>query len=62
MIGPDFESVLEAARAGDHEALGRIYRAFAPAVLGYLRGQGAPDPEDLAQAQEVPGAPSGPRP
>lgn len=49
MIGPDFASVLEAARTGDHEALGRIYRAFAPAVLGYLRGQGAPDPEDLAQ-------------
>jgi RNA polymerase sigma-70 factor (ECF subfamily) len=23
------------------------YRAFAPAVLGYLRGQGVPDPEDV---------------
>lgn len=24
-----------------------VYRALAPAVLGYLRGAGAPDPEDL---------------
>jgi RNA polymerase sigma-70 factor (ECF subfamily) len=26
---------------------GDVYRRLAPAVLGYLRGQGAPDPEDL---------------
>ena len=26
---------------------GAVYRQLAPAVLGYLRGQGAPDPEDL---------------
>jgi RNA polymerase sigma-70 factor (ECF subfamily) len=48
MIGPDFERVLEAARTGDPDALERIYRDLAPAVLGYLRGQGAADPEDLA--------------
>ncbi len=48
MIGPDFVRVLEAARAGDPEALERIYRELAPAVLGYLRGQGAADAEDLA--------------
>ena len=26
---------------------GEAYRALAPAVLGYLRSQGAPDPEDV---------------
>jgi len=26
---------------------GDAYRAFAPAVLGYLRGQGVPDPDDV---------------
>ena len=26
---------------------GDLYRAHAPAVLGYLRGQGVPEPEDL---------------
>ena len=26
---------------------GDVYRRLAPAVLGYLRGQGVPDPEDL---------------
>jgi len=26
---------------------GTVYRQLAPAVLGYLRGQGVPDPEDL---------------
>ncbi len=26
---------------------GEAYRAFAPAVLGYLRGQGVPDPDDV---------------
>jgi RNA polymerase sigma-70 factor (ECF subfamily) len=48
MIGPDFERVLQAARTGDPEGLERIYRELAPAVLGYLRGQGVADPEDLA--------------
>lgn len=26
---------------------GQVYRALAPVVLGYLRAQGAPEPEDL---------------
>lgn len=26
---------------------GAAYRAYAPAVLGYLRGQGVPEPEDV---------------
>ena len=27
---------------------GAVYRELAPAVLGYMRGQGVPDPEDVA--------------
>jgi RNA polymerase sigma factor (sigma-70 family) len=38
---------LVAAQAGDPVALERLYRQLAPAVLGYLRAQGARDPEDL---------------
>ena len=39
---------LAAARAGDQAALEALYRDLAPAVLGYLRAQGAKDAEDLA--------------
>jgi len=46
-IGPDFDSVLQAARSGAPWALERLYQALSPAVLGYLRVQGAADPEDL---------------
>jgi RNA polymerase sigma factor (sigma-70 family) len=38
---------LQAARAGDPVALEALYRELAPAVLGYLRAQGAPEAEDL---------------
>ena len=48
MIGPEFPATLDAARRGDHPALERLYRDTAPVVLGYLRGLGAPDAEDLA--------------
>jgi RNA polymerase sigma factor (sigma-70 family) len=48
MIGAAFQLVLASAKAGDHSALEVIYRDLAPAVLGYLRGQGAAEPEDLA--------------
>jgi RNA polymerase sigma-70 factor (ECF subfamily) len=41
-----FTSLLEAARQGDEAAWGELYRGLAPAVLGYLRGNSAPDPED----------------
>src|SRR5687768_6236921 len=34
--------------AGDEDALAGIYRLLAPAVIGYLRGQGAREPEDVA--------------
>lgn len=47
-IGPDFDSVLLAAQSGAAWALDRLYRVFSPVVLGYLRVQGATDPEDLA--------------
>jgi RNA polymerase sigma-70 factor, ECF subfamily len=43
----DFDEVLRAARAGADDAWARIYRDLAPPLLGYLRGQGAPDPENL---------------
>jgi RNA polymerase sigma factor (sigma-70 family) len=48
VIGDRFPAVLEAARAGDEAALTTIYRDLAGPVFGYLRGQGARDPEDLA--------------
>jgi RNA polymerase sigma-70 factor (ECF subfamily) len=44
----DFVLVLHAARSGSEAAWTHIYKDLAPGVIGYLRGQGAPDPEDLA--------------
>jgi len=46
-FGPGFDSVVAAARTGAPWALERIYTTMSPVVLGYLRVQGAPDPEDL---------------
>jgi RNA polymerase sigma factor (sigma-70 family) len=46
-FGPDFNGLLNAAQTGAPWALERIYTALSPAVLGYLRVQGAADPEDL---------------
>ena len=40
--------VVDAACGGDAEAIADIYRLLAPAVIGYLRGAGATDPENLA--------------
>jgi RNA polymerase sigma factor (sigma-70 family) len=42
-----FETVLDAARAGAEWAWGRIYTSVAPSVTGYLRANGAAEPEDL---------------
>lgn len=39
-------ALLEAAQRGDETALESLYRQLAPAVLGYLRGQGVADAED----------------
>jgi RNA polymerase sigma factor (sigma-70 family) len=47
MVGEQFESVLTAARTGAEWAWTDLYRNFAPAVLGYLRAQRVPEPEDL---------------
>ncbi|CAN5896572.1 RNA polymerase sigma factor [soil metagenome] len=47
MVGERFDSVLAAARTGAEWAWTDLYRRFAPAVLGYLRAQRVPEPEDL---------------
>jgi len=46
MIGDGFARVLERARAGDELAWTALYDSLAGQLLGYLRGRGAPDPED----------------
>lgn len=46
-LGASFGELLQGARAGIPSAFEAIYRDLAPAVLGYLRGQGAAEPEDL---------------
>ncbi|MBN2624057.1 MAG: sigma-70 family RNA polymerase sigma factor [Acidimicrobiales bacterium] len=43
----EFDSVLRAAQTGAPWALERIFTALAPVVEGYLRVQGAAEPEDL---------------
>lgn len=43
-----FDEVLVAARQGRPEAWLELYDDVAPLVLGYLRGQGLPEPEDTA--------------
>jgi RNA polymerase sigma factor (sigma-70 family) len=46
-MGPEqFQALLGAAREGSEAAWAEIYRELSPAVLGYLRGSGAPEPED----------------
>ena len=42
-----FQTLLEAARRGNEAAWAEIYRDLSPAVLGYLRRSGAPEPEDI---------------
>ncbi len=42
-----FTRLLTAARAGGEWAYERLYRSLAPAVAGYLRVQGAAEPDDL---------------
>ncbi|HJV08999.1 MAG TPA: sigma factor, partial [Acidimicrobiales bacterium] len=42
-----FERVLAAAQADAPWAYERLYRSLSPSVCGYLRIQGAADPEDL---------------
>ncbi|MDQ4148429.1 MAG: RNA polymerase sigma factor [Actinomycetota bacterium] len=42
------EETLAAALSGQEWAWVAIYRRLAPSVAGYLRAQGAPEPEDVA--------------
>ncbi|HEY6636624.1 MAG TPA: RNA polymerase sigma factor [Solirubrobacterales bacterium] len=42
-----FTTLLEAARQGSEAAWQELYDGLAPVVLGYLRANGAPDPEDV---------------
>lgn len=46
-MGEAFDSTLAAARTGAEWAWTNLYRQFSPAVLGYLRAQRVPEPEDL---------------
>jgi RNA polymerase sigma-70 factor (ECF subfamily) len=47
-VAPDqFEGLVGAARKGDEGAWSEIYAELAPAVLGYLRGSRAAEPEDV---------------
>ncbi len=47
-MAPDrFTVLLEAAREGDESAWAEIHGDLAPAVLGYLRGNNSPDPENV---------------
>jgi RNA polymerase sigma-70 factor (ECF subfamily) len=47
-FGGEFETVLAAAQRGAPWAFERIFRALSPVVVGYLRAQGASEPDDLA--------------
>jgi RNA polymerase sigma-70 factor (ECF subfamily) len=42
-----FERILGGAKAGADWAWREIYQSLSPVVLGYVRGRGAEDPEDL---------------
>jgi RNA polymerase sigma factor (sigma-70 family) len=43
----EFDAVLAAARAGEARGVERIFLALSPVVEGYLRLQGAAEPQDL---------------
>jgi RNA polymerase sigma-70 factor, ECF subfamily len=43
----EFDNVLAAAKSGAPWALDRMFVALSPVVTGYLRAQGAHEPEDL---------------
>lgn len=47
MSQTEFHSTMTAARAGADWAWRALYADLAPQVLRYLRGRGAPEPEDL---------------
>lgn len=47
VLGPNFDSVIQAARVGAEWAWTQIYRDLSPAVLRYFTAHGAENPEDL---------------
>jgi RNA polymerase sigma-70 factor (ECF subfamily) len=47
-FGGEFETVLVGAQRGAPWAFERIFTALSPVVVGYLRVQGAAEPEDLS--------------
>jgi RNA polymerase sigma-70 factor (ECF subfamily) len=47
MAEPPFEKTIEQCRDGDEDAWSRIFAGLAPIVLGYLRANGAAEPEDV---------------
>jgi RNA polymerase sigma-70 factor, ECF subfamily len=47
MSAERFTSLLVAAREGSEAAWQELYNGIAPVVLGYLRANGSPDPEDV---------------
>jgi len=46
-VGVVSDEVVAAAQAGDADALGIVYAALSPKVLGYLRARGVDDPEAI---------------
>ena len=46
--GVPFETVLAAAQAGTPWACTTLWREYSPTVVGFARGRGAREPEDLA--------------
>jgi RNA polymerase sigma factor (sigma-70 family) len=42
-----FRRALDEARSGSEPAFALLYRSLAPAIHGFARGRGAPDPEDV---------------
>jgi|SRR5918994_726557 RNA polymerase sigma-70 factor (ECF subfamily) len=61
VTGERFAYALRGAREGNEAAWTTIYRGLAPAILGYLRANRAPEPEDtlsevfLQVARDLPG-------
>ena len=47
VAGDRFDQRLSRARDGDEAAWAEIFAELAPVMLGYLRANGAPDPEDV---------------
>jgi RNA polymerase sigma factor (sigma-70 family) len=47
VAGDRFERLLSEARDGSEAAWAEIFGVLSPAVFGYLRANGAPDPEDV---------------